>query len=154
VTAGNVPPRDTTEVQSKGKSRFDRQAVSGILSIAIALVIAAAGVRLFAAGFAHGAPRDGERGLCYTWLDIFVTESRSSCFALSACAWPVLVFAGLGLAAFGVLGASKQESSRVRRLSWAGFICALASALAYSVIFCLWLLGNLLCNYSNFLSPP
>lgn len=150
MTASNSPPRKTSEVRSTDKSRSDRQAVFGILSIAIALVIAAAGVRLFAEEFAHGALRDGDRGLCYTWLDIFGTGGRSPVFALSACAWPVLVFAALGLAAFGVLGARKQASSRVRWLSWAGFICALASALAYSVTFGLWFLGNLLCEVDKY----
>jgi hypothetical protein len=150
MTASVAPPRNTSEVRSTGQSRFDRRAVFGILSIAIALVIAAAGVRLFAEGFAHGAQRDGDRGLCYTWLDIFGTGGRSPVFALSACAWPVLVFAALGLAAFGVLGARKQASSRVRRLSWAGLISALPAALTYSVIFCLWLLGNLLCEVDKY----
>lgn len=73
MTASNSPPRKTSEVRSTDKSRFDRQAVFGILSIAIALVILAAGVRLFAPGFAHCAQRDGERGLCYPWLGSFGT---------------------------------------------------------------------------------
>ena len=154
MTASDAPPGNTSEVQLKGKGRFDWRAVFGILSIAIALVIVAASVRLFAGGFVHSTQRYGERGLCYTYLDLFGAGSRSLVFALSTCAWPVLVVAGLGLAAFGVLSTRKQASSRVRRLSWAGLSSVLVSAWVVSVIFGLWFLGNLFCNYSNFLSPP
>jgi hypothetical protein len=154
MTARDAPPGNTSEAQSEGRSRFDWRAVFAILAIAIALTVVAAGVRLVARGFERHAQRTGERGLCYTYLDLYGVGSGSAVGALSPCAWPVLVVAGLGLAAFGVLSTRKQASSRVRRLSWAGLIFALVSALVYSVIFGLWFLGNLLCNYSNFLSPP
>jgi hypothetical protein len=154
MSSSDIPPGNASDLRSTGKSRFDGRAVFGILSIAIALVIIAASIRLFAGGFVHGAQRYGERGLCYTYLDLFGSGSRSLVFALSTCAWPVLVVGALGLAAFGVLSTRKQASSWVRRLSWAGLISALVSALVYSVIFGLWFLGNLFCNYSNFPSPP
>jgi len=157
MTVSDAPPGNTSEVQSKGKSRFDWRAVFGILSIAIALVIVAAGVRLIAVGFVRSAQGQGERGLsyiCYTYIDPSVAWSRSPVAASSTCAWPLLVVAGLGLGAFGVLSTRKQASRRVRRLSWAGLSSVLVSAWVVSVIFGLWFLGNLFCNYSNFLSPP
>jgi hypothetical protein len=151
--SSSVPAANTGQVQPKGAGRFDWRGLFGILAIAIALVILAASVRLFAVGFAHSAQGHAGRNLCYTYLDVYRAGSRSGALGWSL-AWPVLVVAGLGLGALGVLSTRRQGSIGVRRVSWAGLTCALTSALVYSAVFGLWLLGNLFCNYSNFLSPP
>jgi hypothetical protein len=146
-----APAADTGEVQPKGAGRFDWRSLFGILAIAIALVILVASVRLFAAGLASSPP--GQRNLCYAYLDVYGVGGRSGALAWSW-AWPMLVVAGLGLGVLGVLSTRRQAWIGLRRLSWAGLASALTSALVYSAVFGLWILGNLFCNYSNFLSPP
>jgi hypothetical protein len=154
MTASDVPPQHASEAPSKANTRFDWRTVFGILSIAIALVILAAGVWLLAVGFGKGARSAGEPGIvyrvCYTYFYPSGAGSWLAVLRLSSCIVPLVVGAGLGLAAFGLLSTRKQASSRVRRLSWAGLGSVTASALLYSVIFGLWFLGKLLCNYSNF----
>jgi hypothetical protein len=97
----------------------------------------------------HSAQGCGERGLCFTYWDPFAAGNWGLSFLLSFLACPVVVGAGLAVAAVGVLSTCRQASSQVRRVSWAGLIAVLLSALVYWVIFGLWFLGNLLCDFSK-----
>lgn len=56
MTGSDVPPEDTSEAQTKGKSRVDRPTVFGILSIVIGLATGVFGYLLMLSSESHALP--------------------------------------------------------------------------------------------------